>query len=337
MFSSIAIPVQAAEQCDIAWSRYTGWEPLGYIEDSGIADRWGEKEGVNLSFSYVGEYIESVNLYNAGTYQGVAITTMDALTIPAVGGVDTTVIIIGDFSNGNDAILIKDEDKSINDLRDKEIILVELSVSHYLLARALGKVGMSERDINLVNTSDTAIPSLIATANQGDTFVTWNPIVMKGLQQPGISKIFDSSEIPGEIIDTIVVNTDVSENCKRAVAGAWYEAMGTMSSSGNDHNQMISFMAEQSGGTVPEFKSQLKTTRMFYDPAEAIRFIRSPELQKTMEFVARFSFDHGIYGDGAPDEKFVGIQYPSGVWGNEDYVRLRFDPTYMELAAEGKL
>ncbi len=34
-------------------------------------------------------------------------TNMDALTIPAVGGVDSTVLIVGDFSNGNDGIVLK--------------------------------------------------------------------------------------------------------------------------------------------------------------------------------------------------------------------------------------
>ncbi len=34
---------------------------------------------------------------------------MDALSIPAAGGVDTTALIIGDFSNGNDAVILKNK------------------------------------------------------------------------------------------------------------------------------------------------------------------------------------------------------------------------------------
>ena len=43
---------------------------------------------------------------------------------------------LGDFSNGNDAVIIKG-DGELADLAGKPVNLVELSVSHYLLARAL--------------------------------------------------------------------------------------------------------------------------------------------------------------------------------------------------------
>ena len=55
-------------------------------------------------------------------------TNMDALTIPAVGGVDTTVIIVGDFSNGNDGIVLKNG-ASVKDLKGRSVKLVEFTVS----------------------------------------------------------------------------------------------------------------------------------------------------------------------------------------------------------------
>ena len=128
----------AAERCSLAWSHYTGWEPLGFIDSTGIAQKWGEKYGVEFSIQLINDYIESVNLYTAGAFDGVSVTNMDGLTIPAVGGVDTTVLVIGDFSNGNDGILLHGPELvSVADLKDREVKLVELSVSHYLLARAL--------------------------------------------------------------------------------------------------------------------------------------------------------------------------------------------------------
>ena len=78
---------------------------------------------------------------------------MDALSIPAGGGVDSTALIIGDFSNGNDAVILKDK-SALTDISGQKVNLVELSVSHYLLARALESVGLAEKDITVVNTSD---------------------------------------------------------------------------------------------------------------------------------------------------------------------------------------
>src|SRR3989344_5883 len=327
----------AAERCHMAWSHYTGWEPMGWIQDSGLAKKWGQKYGVDFRWTLINDYVESINQYTAGSFDGVAMTNMDALTIPAVGGVDTTFLVVGDFSNGNDGILLKSRDPSMMGLKGKKVKLVEFSVSHYLLARALGMNGLSEKDVSVVNTSDADLGALIATSAPSDAFVTWNPILMTGRNVRGITMVFDSSRIPGEIIDTTAVRTNVSENCKKAVVGAWYETMKVMAGVGPETDAMIKAMAKQAGGTEGEFKAQLRTTRMFYNPAEAAAFAAGPDIKKTMEFVAKFSFDHGLYKEAAND-RAVGIQYPDGtVWGNPKNLRLRFDDSYMKLAADGKL
>jgi NitT/TauT family transport system substrate-binding protein len=334
---SLAPAASAAERCAIAWSHYTGWEPAGYIQDQGLAKKWGAKFGVDLSFTLINDYIESVNQYTAGAFDGVTVTNMDGLTIPAVGGVDTTVLVVGDFSNGNDGIVVKKvKGASVKSLAGAEVKLVELSVSHYLLARALDMNGMSERDLKVVNTSDADIGSLIGTARPGDAFVTWNPILMTARNQPGVDLVFDSSKIPGEIIDAIMVRTDAAEACKKAIAGAWYEAMATMSGNGATAEAALTFMAAQAGGTLAEFKAQLRTTRMFYDPAEAARFAASDQIKKTMNYVRGFSFEHGLFGQGAASADFVGIAFPDGsVMGDKKNVKLRFDARYMKMAADG--
>ena len=69
--------------------------------------KWADKYGINIDVVQINDYVESINQYTAGEYDGCAMTNMDALSIPAGGGVDTTALIVGDFSNGNDAILLK--------------------------------------------------------------------------------------------------------------------------------------------------------------------------------------------------------------------------------------
>ena len=84
----------------------------------------------------------------------------------------------------------------VKGLKGTEVSLVELSVSHYLLARALEMHGMKESELKVVNTSDSDIgPAFIANKSQ-KAVVTWNPMVMTIEQTPGVSKIFDSSKIP---------------------------------------------------------------------------------------------------------------------------------------------
>jgi NitT/TauT family transport system substrate-binding protein len=76
---------------------------------------------------------------------------------------------------------------------------------------------------------------------------------------------------------------------------------------------------------------------MFYQAAEAVAFTNSAQLKTTMQYVAEFSFEHGLLGEGASDATFIGVETPSGIYGNSKNVQLRFDPTFMQMAADGKL
>lgn len=325
----------AAEELRIAWSHYTGWEPWEYADHAGILDKWAGKYGIKIQLDLINDYVESINLYTAGVHQGCVMTNMDALTIPAVGGVDSTALIIGDFSNGNDGIVLK-KGARVTDLKGRDVKLVELSVSHYLLARALGMNGMTERDLNLVNTSDADIAAVFASDADG-AVVTWNPPLMQCLNVKGAALVFDSSRIPGEIIDMMVVRTDAPEALKKALTGAWYETLAVMSSGSPAGEEAIAYMARFAGGTVAEFKAQLRTTAMFYHPSEAVGFAEGEQLKKTMEYVRNFCFDRGLFGD-ADSRDVVGVQFPDGsVMGSRKNIKLRFDASFMKMAAEKKL
>jgi NitT/TauT family transport system substrate-binding protein len=263
---------------------------------------------------------------------------MDALTIPAAGGVDSTALIVGDFSNGNDGVVLKGTDTLAN-IKGQDVNLVELSVSHYLLARALDTVNLSEKDLTVVNTSDADMVAAFTT--KGVTAVaTWNPLLSEITAMPDSHKVFDSSKIPGEIIDLMVVNTETlkaNPNFGKALTGAWYEIMATMSADDDAGKTARTFMAKASGTDLAGYDAQLASTRMFYKASEAVTFVNSPELKDTMQKVAEFSFDHGLLGEGAPDAGFVGIETPVGVFGSESNVQLRFIADYMAMAADGKL
>jgi NitT/TauT family transport system substrate-binding protein len=323
--------LQAKESFRVAWSHYTGWEPWGYADQSGILKKWADKYGIEIELTLVNDYIESINLYTAGKFDACTMTNMDALTIPAVGGIDSEAVIVGDFSNGNDGIIMKQGD-GVKDLKGRTVNLVELSVSHYLLARALDMNGLSERDIKLVNTSDADIAALFISDEKGAA-VTWNPPLMQARNAEGAKLVFDSSKIPGEIIDMMVVRSDASDKLKQALAGAWYETLAVITGKDAQAAKAIEFMANASGATVAEFKAQLATTAMFYTPAEAVAFVASQQPKETMEHVRQFSFDKGLYGDMASSPDFVGMAFDDGkVLGDKGNVKLRFTAKWMKDA-----
>ena len=344
--ASVTLPFSALataapkDNFSVCWTIYAGWMPWEYGAAQGIVAKWAKKYDINIEVVQINDYVESINQYTAGQFDGCTMTNMEALTIPAAGGVDSTALIVGDFSNGNDGIVIKGQGKSVADLKGQPINLVELSVSHYLLARALESVGLSERDLKVINTSDA---DLVAAFNTKDVkaVATWNPLLAEVAALPGVTQVFDSSQIPGEIIDLMVVNTETLKDNPafgKALTGAWFEIMATMSNDGAEGIAARTHMAKASGTDLAGYDAQLAATRMFYRAQDAVTFATSPQLPATMTKVAAFSFSHGLLGEGARSADAIGMQFANGVTvGDTGNVKLRFDPSFMQMAADGAL
>lgn len=323
----------------VAWSIYVGWMPWGYAADTGIVKKWADKYGITIEVKQFNDYVESINQYTAGSYDAVTITNMDALSIPAAGGVDTTAVIVGDFSNGNDAVILKDK-KDFAAIKGQKVNLVEFSVSHYLLARALESNKLIEKDVKVVNTSDADLAAAYKTADV-TAVVTWNPIVSEILASPDAHKVFDSSQIPGEIMDLMVANTAVvkdNPNFAKALVGIWYETMAKMTAEGAEAKAAKEAMAKASGTDLAGFESQLASTKLFSKAADAEAFTKSAAIGSTMDRVRKFLFDKDLLGKGAKSADAVGIELADkSVLGDKANVKLRFDPSFMNAAAAGKL
>ena len=338
----ISLTSHAAPKSDfsVCWTIYAGWMPWEYGAAEGIVDKWAKKYDISIDVVQINDYVESINQYSAGQFDGCSMTNMDALTIPAAGGIDSTALIIGDFSNGNDGIVLKGEKKTLGDLKGQPVNLVELSVSHYLLARGLEKAGLSEKDLSVVNTSDADLVAAFATSDV-KAVVTWNPLLAEIEATPNVTKVFDSSQIPGEIIDLMVVNSATLQDNPafgKALTGAWYEIMATMSADTAAGKAAREHMAKASGTDLAGYEAQLAVTKMFYSAKDAVAFANSPKLPATMSKVASFSFSHGLLGEGAQSSDAIGMSFAREVvTGDKANLKLRFDPSFMQMAADGKL
>ncbi len=334
------IPIEAPKtEFTIGWSIYAGWMPWPYAQESGIVKKWADKYGIKIKLVQVNDYVESVNQYTAGKLDGVVATSMDTLTIPAAGGKDTSVVILGDYSDGNDGVVLKNA-HTLSDIKGRTVNLVELSVSQYLLARGLEKAGMKLSDVKLVNTGDADIVGAFA-APQIDSVVTWNPQLSEVKKAAGATLVFDSHQIPNEILDCLSVSSatlKANPALGKALAGIWYETMAVMHKDDAAGKAARAQMAHDAGTTPASYDAQLSTTHLYTTPAEATRLAKSPDLMTVTDRVRQFSFAKGLFGPAATTVDAIGIAFPGGkTLGNPANVKLRYDATYMQLAADGKL
>ena len=213
-------------------------------------------------------------------------------------------------------------------------------MSHYLLARALEKAHLKFTDIKTVNTSDADIVAAFNTP-QVNAVVTWNPQLSEIKKAPGATEVFDSSAIPGEIIDTMAVSTETLKadpNLGKALAGIWYETLAVMEKQDADGSAARAAMAKLSGTDQANFESQLKTTFLYSDPKKAAEFAKGKELVAATDKARKFAFDVGLFPKGSTSVDAIGIEMADGsVLGDKANVKLRIDPTYMQMAADGGL
>jgi len=323
-------PANAPREFTVAWSIYAGWNPWAYANTSGIMNKWASKYGIKVKLVRM-DYMPSIEAFTTPSVDACVMTNMDCLTIPVAGGIDCSAIIVGDYSNGNDALIVRN-DLTIPKLKGKKINLVQYSVSHYMLSRALDMNGMTDDDVKIVNVSDSDIgPAFIANKDQ-EAVVTWNPLVMEIMKTPGVKKIFDSSQIPGEILDLMVVKTKVLQSnpeLGKALTGAWFEVMDIMSSRTEKGKGALDEMAKAGGSSLIEYQNQLKTTAMFYKAADAIAYASGEEIKTNMRRVRNFCSKYELLGAGVKADD-LGIRFPDGtIIGNQNNILFTYDTGFM--------
>jgi NitT/TauT family transport system substrate-binding protein len=329
----------------VGWSIYAGWTPYYYMNRSGILRKWADKYGITVKVQRF-DYAPSLDAFVARNIDACTMTNMEALDMPAASGVPTTVVIVGDYSNGNDALLVRGG-LQLKDLAGKKLLLVQKTVSEYLLDRAMTMNGLRDhiKRVRMINTSDADLVGAFIGDSSVSAAVTWKPLVSQIQKQTAVTSLFNSSLIPAEILDLTVVRSDVlarpdesGQKFAKALTGAWFEMLARMSAPGDAGDKVLAAIAEGQQDSLAAYKEQLATTKMFYTPQSAAAFATSTDLKQKMALVRQFVFDHGLLGTNTKSPDDVAIRYPDGsVQGKTDRVRLTFDAGYMQAAAQGKL
>ena len=331
----------------VGWSVYAGWTPYHYLMQSGIMRKWADKYGITIKVQRF-DYAPSLDAFVAKNIDACTMTNMEALDMPAASGVPTTAIIIGDYSNGNDALLVRNG-LQLKDLPGKKLLLVQKTVSEYLLDRAMTMNGMRDqiKQVRLINTSDSDIATAFLSDASASATVTWKPLVSQIVKQKGITSLFNSSQIPGEILDLTVVRTEIlnrpdgsGQKLREGAGGRVVRNDGADVGAGAGDGQSADRRLRRGRqDTLASYKEQLSTTKMFYTPQSAVEFGASRESQGKDGAGAAVLFRSWPAGIEYQDRWMRSrSRIPTGsVQGKADRVRFRFDISYMKMAAEGKL
>jgi len=198
---------------------WIGSEPLYLARDLKQLDR----EVVQLV-----EYPSASEVSRAFRNQAIdgMVVSLDELFVLAADGLQPKVVVVVDVSHGADVVVGRAGMRAMKDLRGKRVAVESGALGAFVLSRALALNGMQASDVKIVRLESNEHP---AAFEQGhvDGAVTFDPYRTQMLGA-GAHTLFDSSQIPGEIVDLLAVRASVLEKNPQAVQAlltAWFKAL----------------------------------------------------------------------------------------------------------------
>ncbi len=195
-----------------------------------LADQKGffREEGLDVEIKQFSSPEEDIrNAFEQGKIDGMCNAIPDMLQSYVNSRQQPRIVLAIDYSNGADVILAKTPFKTLRDLKGKNIAVEPMSLGMIMLYRGAQMEGMKLEDFSLLNFSQAEMETALQE-NKADAVVTYPPVSLDILNRLGISVIFDSSKIPGEISDILVINAALLEKNPQiapAIRRAWSKAL----------------------------------------------------------------------------------------------------------------
>ncbi|MDA0688532.1 MAG: ABC transporter substrate-binding protein [Proteobacteria bacterium] len=237
------------------WPGWVAWEVA-------IEKDWFAEAGVDVEFEWF-DYAASMEAFAAGQLDAVTMTNGDTLVTGSTGA-QSVMIILGDYSNGNDMVVAAPGIGSVAELKGKKVGLEIGFVGHLLLLDALESVGLTEADVELVNVPTNETPQVLASRDV-DAIVAWQPNSGQSLARvPGSTAIYTSSDQPGLIYDVLAVSPQSLASNREEwskVVDVWYRVVDYILDP-NTVDDALSIMAARAGLSPEEYAPLLAGTKL---------------------------------------------------------------------------
>lgn len=248
----------SAAPLKVAYSDWPGWTAFAIAEQKG----WFKAAGIDVEMLWF-EYVPSMDAFAGGQVDAVMMTNGDALVTGSTGA-QNIMVLVTDYSNGNDMVVAAPGIKSLADLKGKKIGVEIGFVDHLLLLNGLKKAGMSESDVELVPTPTDQTPQVLASG-QVAAIAAWQPNSGAALKALAGSKpVYTSADEPGLIYDMVAV----SPQSLAASRGDWVKFVKVW-------DRIVAYLAD------PKTRADgiaIMAARAGVDPAEYAAFMSGTRL-----------------------------------------------------------
>jgi NitT/TauT family transport system substrate-binding protein len=149
--------------------------------------------------------------------------------------------------------------KTMRDLKGKSVAVESGALGAFVLSRALALNGMQASDVNVVHLESNEQPKAFEKGTV-DGAVTFDPYRAKFLQA-GAAILFDSTQIPGEIVDLVAVRASVIKKQPKAIEAllaGWFKATDYMKRDPKDAARRMGIRQQTTGEQFLEAQKGLQ-------------------------------------------------------------------------------
>lgn len=207
LFCCLALALPACERAPapelrIGINPWPGYEHFYLAQELGLYDT----TLVRVRVVELSSLSDTRRAFERGQLDAFASTLVEVLAARSNSARRPRVVLVTDYSNGADVVIGGPGVRSLAGLRGRRVGVEPATLNVYLLSRALEGVGLSLDDVTLVPVNLLQMPPALRE-HRVDAVVTYPPASVSILQQPGMTVLFSSASLPGEIIDVASVDS----------------------------------------------------------------------------------------------------------------------------------
>ncbi|HEY5347776.1 MAG TPA: ABC transporter substrate-binding protein [Rhizomicrobium sp.] len=297
-------PAASAAPLTIGYSDWPGWVAW----EVAIKKGWFKEAGLDVKFEWF-DYSASLDAFSAKKLDAVLATNGDTLATGAGGG-KGVMIMLTDYSSGNDMVVGRPGVKKMTDLKGKKVGVEEGLVDHLLLDTALMKNGMGEKDITLVNGKTNDLPQVLGSG-QVSAVALWQPNAGTAMQTvPGSRPLFTSAQAPGLIYDVLTVNP-ASLSAHKAdwikLVRVWDKVVAYIEDPKTQADAVV-IMSGRDGLKPAAYKAFLDGTHLLTLKAGAAAFKKGPGLDSIYGSTSNadaFNLRNKVYKTAQPLDTYI--------------------------------
>lgn len=263
----------------VGMNTWVGYDPLILARERGLIDTRAVKVVELMSSS------ETLRNFRNRLLDAAALTLDEVLRL-ADEGFEPRVVCLLSESAGADVVMARAEVREPAELRGRTVAVESTTVGALMLQRLLQAAHLQPSDITVINVESSQHAALLR-GGRIDAAVSYEPLAGQ-LRDEGFTALFDSRQMPGDIVDVLVVRADVLDTAPQAVQAlllGWQRGLQAMQQAPAESARVLAPGADL---TPEAYEATFRGLR-FYTPPQSLALLsgRPPALGQASERLAQ--------------------------------------------------